>query len=89
MVSHTIRWIIFWKIREGSQSIADIRSLREDDCDTNHYLVVATIRKRLSLKKGIKQHLVTDRYDLNKLVDHQARKLYQRDFANGFSVDLG
>ena len=39
-------------------SIIDVRSLRRADCDTDHYLVVATIRERLSLKKGIKQHLV-------------------------------
>ena len=46
--------------------------------------MVATVRERLSLKKGIKQHLVADRYNLNKLVDRETRKEYQIDVANRF-----
>ena len=34
---------------------------------------------------GIKQHLVSDRYNLNKLVDRETRKEYQIDVANRFS----
>ena len=37
------------------------------------------------IKKGIQQHLVADRYNLNKLVDHGTRKEYQIDVANRFS----
>ena len=48
--------------------------------------MVATIWERLSLKKGIKQHLVADRYNLNKLVDHETKKGYQIDAANKFSA---
>ena len=32
------------------------------------------------------QYLVTDRCNLNKLLDHQTRKEYQIDVANRFSV---
>ena len=64
---------MFWQIRGA-------------DYDTDHYLVVMTIRERLSLKKGIKQYLVADRYNLNKLVDHETRKDYQIDVANRFSA---
>jgi hypothetical protein len=35
---------------------------------------------------GIKQNLVADRYNLNKLVDHETRKEYQIDMANRFLV---
>ena len=48
--------------------------------------MVATIRESLSLKEGIKQHLVADRYNLNKLVDRETRKEYQIDVANTFSA---
>ena len=48
--------------------------------------MAATIQERLSLKKGIKQHLVADRYNLNKLLDHETRKEYQIDVANRFSA---
>ena len=44
------------------------------------------IRERLSLKKAIKQHLVADRFNLNKLLDHETRKEYQIDVANRFSA---
>ena len=59
--------------KRRQSSIIDDRSLRGTDCDTDHYLVVATIPERLSLKKEIKQHLVADRYNLNKLVDRETR----------------
>ena len=39
-----------------------------------------------AIKKGIKQYLVADRYNLNKLVNHETRKEYQIDVANGFSA---
>ena len=34
----------------------------------------------------LKQHLVADRYNLNKLVDRETRKEYQIDVANRFSA---
>ena len=46
--------------------------------------MVATIRERLS-KKG-KHHLVTDRYNLNKLLDNETKKEYKIDVANRFSA---
>ena len=70
--------------KKSQLSIIDICSLRRVNCDTDHYLVVVTIRERLSLKKGIKQHLVADRYNFNKLVDRETRKEYQIDVANRF-----
>ena len=67
-------------------SIIDVRSLRGADSDSHHYPVVTTIWERLSLKKGIQQHLVADRYNLNKLVDSEIRKEYQINDANRFSA---
>ena len=72
--------------KRRQSSIIDIRSLRGADCDTDHYLVVTTIRERLSLKMRINQHVVADRSNLNKLVDRETRKEYQIDVANRFSA---
>ena len=46
--------------------------------------MVKTIRERLSVKKGMKQHLVADRYNLNELVNRETRKEYQVDVLIGF-----
>ena len=51
--------------------------------------MVAIIRERVSLKKGIKQHLVADRYNLNKLVDRVTTKEYQIAIDNRFSAFEG
>ena len=48
--------------------------LRGTDWDADHYLAVLIICERLSLKKGMKQNLVTGKYKLNKLLDDQTRK---------------
>ena len=42
--------------------------------------------RETAIKKGIKQHLVADRKNLNKLVDRETRKGYQIDVANRFSA---
>ena len=55
----------------------------------NIFEVIATIRERLSLKKGIKPHLRADRYNLNKLLDHETTEEYQIDVANRFSILKG
>jgi hypothetical protein len=37
--------------RRWHSSIFDVRSFRAADCDTDHYLVVATVRERLAVSK--------------------------------------
>jgi hypothetical protein len=84
IIHNQIDHVLVYKMRQSS--IIDIHSLTGTNCDIDHYLVVVNIQERLSLKKGINQHLVLDRYNLNKLLDHQTRKEYQVDVANRFSV---
>jgi hypothetical protein len=48
-------------------SIAEVRSIRGADCDTGYCLVVANVRHRLSVSKGVEQKFDMDRFNLKKL----------------------
>ena len=37
--------------RRWHSSVLDVRSFRGADCDTDHYLVIAKVRKRLAVSK--------------------------------------
>jgi hypothetical protein len=44
--------------RRWHSNILDVRSFRGDDCDTDHYLVVAKVRERLAVRKQAAQNLM-------------------------------
>jgi hypothetical protein len=48
-------------------SIFDVRSFTGVDCDADHYLAVAKIRKRLAVNKLTANKMDMDRFSLNKL----------------------
>jgi hypothetical protein len=56
-----------WVDRRRHSSILAVRSFREADCDTEHYLAVAKLRERLPVSKRAAQKIYTERFNLKKL----------------------
>jgi hypothetical protein len=49
--------------RRRHSSALDVRSFRDADCDTHHYLVVAIVRERLSVSKRTMQEFEIERFN--------------------------
>jgi len=55
-----------------------VQSLKGDDCNTDHYLVVAKVRERLAVSKQAAQKLDGERFNLRKLNELEFRKMSNR-----------
>jgi len=49
--------------KRGHWNVLDVRSFRAAECDTDHYLVVAKVRDRLSVSKRLAQ-----KFDMGDLI---------------------
>jgi len=67
-------------------SVLDVRSFRETDCDTDHYLVVARVRERLAVSKQAAQSFDGERFNLRKLNELEVRKQYQIEIKTGLQL---
>jgi len=72
--------------RRWQSSILDVQSFRGADCDTDHYLVVVKVRKRLAVKKQAAQNFDGERFNLRKLNEWEVSKQYQIEITNRFAV---
>jgi hypothetical protein len=63
-------------------NILDVRSFRGADFDTDHYLVVAKLRERLSVSKQTMQNSDLERFYLKRLHDVWVREKYQVEISN-------
>jgi hypothetical protein len=69
-----------------SFDILDVRSCRGADCDTDHCLVVAKVRERLTVSKQAAQTFDVYRFNLRKLYELEVRKEYQIEIRNKFAA---
>ena len=62
--------------RRRHSIILDVRSFRGADCDTDQYLVVAKLRKRLAVRTQAAQKLNGERFNLMKLNELEVKEKY-------------
>jgi len=72
--------------RRWHSSKIDMRSFREADCDTDHYLVVAKVRERLAVSSQAAREFDGERFNLEKLNELKVRKHYQIETPNRFAA---
>ena len=72
--------------RRRHSNILDVRSVRVTDCDTDHYLVVAKLRERLTVCKQAAQNFEGGRFNLRKLKEPEVKEKYQIEITNRFAA---
>jgi hypothetical protein len=72
--------------RQRHSNVLDVRSFREADCDTDHYLVVAKVRERLVVNKQRSHRFHMERFNLKKLNEVQGKEKYRTEVSNRFAA---
>jgi hypothetical protein len=85
-VTHNqIDHVLIDKRRHSNILYLDVRSFRRADCDTDHYLVVAKLRNRISVSKRARQNFDLERFKMKKLQDVEVKERYQVEISNRFA----
>jgi len=72
--------------RTWHSSILDVRSFTENNYDTDHYLVVENVRKRLTVSKQKAGKFNGEIFNLRKLKELEVKKQYQTEVTNRFAA---
>jgi hypothetical protein len=62
--------------RRRHSSVLDVQSFRAPDCDSDHYLVVANARERLTVIKQRSHRFHKERFNLKKLNEPEGKEKY-------------
>jgi hypothetical protein len=74
-------------IDKGQHSnILHVQSFRGADCITDHYLVVAKLRERISVSNQARQKFDLERFYLKKLDDLEVKEKYKVEISNRFAT---
>jgi hypothetical protein len=67
-------------------NVLDVRTFRAADCDSDHCLVVAKVRKRLAVNKQRSQRFNMERFNLKKLNDAEGKEQFRVEFSYRFAA---
>jgi hypothetical protein len=70
-------------------NVLDVRSFRAADCDSDHYLVVAKVRKRLAVNRQRSQRFHMEKFNLKKLNDVEGKEQLHVEISNRFAALKG
>jgi len=72
--------------RRGHSSILNVRSVSAADCETDQYLVVSTVRKKLAVSKQAAQRFDKKKFNVRKLNELDVKKRYQMEITKRFAA---
>jgi hypothetical protein len=72
--------------RRRHSNVLDIQSFRAADCDSDHYIVVEKVRKRLAVHKQRSQRFDTERFNLKKLNDVEGEEQFRVEISIWFAA---
>jgi hypothetical protein len=72
--------------RQRHSNVVDVRLLRAADFDSDHYLVVAKVRKRLTVNKQRSQRFHMERFNLKKLNEVEGKEQFLVEVSNKFAA---